>query len=50
MTALTEVEDLLAVIRYAQGLAFTDADQLVLAGYSQGGFVSGLAAARCGDA
>lgn len=50
MTALTEVEDLMTVIRYAQGLAYTDADQLVLVGYSQGGFVSGLAAAQCGDA
>lgn len=50
MTVLTEVEDLLAVIGYAQGLPFTDADQIVLTGYSQGGFVSGLAAARCGDA
>lgn len=50
MTVLTEVEDLLAVIRYAQGLPYTDADQLALAGYSQGGFVSGMAAARCGDA
>lgn len=50
MTVLTEVEDLLTVIRYAQELPYTDADQLVLTGYSQGGFVSGLTAARCGDA
>lgn len=48
MTVLSEVEDLLTVIGYAQGLACTDAGQLVLLGYSQGGFVSGLAAARCG--
>ena len=49
MTVLTEVEDLLTVIRYAQSLPYTDAGQVVLTGYSQGGFVSGLAAARCGD-
>lgn len=50
MTVLTEVADLQAVIRYAQSLPYTDADQLVLAGYSQGGLVSGLTAARCGNA
>jgi len=50
MTVLTEVADLQAVIRYAQSLPYADADQLVLAGYSQGGLVSGLTAARCGDA
>ena len=49
MTVLTEVEDLLTVIRYAQSLPYTDAGQVVLTGYSQGGFVAGLAAARCGD-
>lgn len=49
MTVLTEVEDLQAVMRYAQSLPYADADQLVLAGYSQGGLVSGLTAARCGD-
>lgn len=50
MTITTEVEDLLTVISYAKSQSFTDAGQLVLAGYSQGGFVSGLAAARCGEA
>lgn len=49
MTLLTEVEDLMAVLCYAQSLPCTDADQVVLVGYSQGGLVSGLAAARCGE-
>ena len=48
MTIWTEVEDLLAVKEYVQGLPYTDNGNLVLSGFSQGGFVSGLAAARCG--
>lgn len=49
MTIWTEVEDLLAVKEYVQGLPYTDNGNLVLSGFSQGGFVSGLAAARCGE-
>lgn len=49
MTIWTEVEDLLTVIKYVQKLPFTDNSNLVLLGFSQGGFVSGLAAAKCGD-
>lgn len=46
MTVLSEREDLKAVIAYAQSLAFTDSDRLVLMGCSQGGFVSALTAAQ----
>lgn len=49
MTVTSEVEDLLAVKDYVLLQPFTDADRLVLAGISQGGFVSGLAAARLGN-
>lgn len=49
MTILTEVADLLAVKEYVQSLPYTDNSNLVLVGFSQGGFVSGLAAAKCGD-
>ncbi len=49
MTLSTEVEDLISVKNYVQGLPWIDAKRLILAGYSQGGFVSGLAAARCKD-
>ena len=49
MTILTEVADLLAVKEYVQNLPYTDNSNLVLVGFSQGGFVSGLAAAKCGD-
>ncbi len=49
MTIGTEVADLLAVKEYVQSLPFTDNNNLVLLGFSQGGFVSGLAAAKCGN-
>lgn len=45
MSVLTEMEDLLAVIEYVQSLPYTG-KELLLAGCSQGGFVSGLAASR----
>lgn len=45
MSVLTEVEDLEAVIAYAQGLPYTG-EELLLAGASQGGFVSALTAAK----
>lgn len=46
MTVLTEVLDLEAVAAYVRGLAYIDAESLVLMGCSQGGFVSALLAAR----
>ena len=49
MSVLTEVEDLLKVIEYVEKLPFTDMSRLVLFGFSQGGFVSALAAAQLGE-
>ena len=46
MSVLTEVEDLKAVIDYARSRTYVDADQLLLMGCSQGGFVSALTAAQ----
>ncbi|MBE5961887.1 MAG: alpha/beta hydrolase [Lachnospiraceae bacterium] len=46
---LTEVDDLLCVKDYVKSLPYVEQDNLILAGESQGGFVSGLAAARCPD-
>ena len=48
MSVLTEKEDVKAVLRYAKSLPFTDAARVVLAGCSQGGFVSALTAAELG--
>lgn len=49
MTISSEVADLCAVIDAVTAQSFVDAAQVMLLGVSQGGFVSGLAAARCGD-
>lgn len=49
MTITTEVADLLAVKSFVTEQSFVDPENLILAGASQGGFVSGLAAAKCGD-
>lgn len=49
MSVLTEVQDLEAVIRYAQSLPYTS-DTLLLMGCSQGGMVSALTAAKHPDA
>ncbi len=49
MNISTEVMDLMIVIKYVKALDFVDPGRIVLMGFSQGGFVSGLAAARCGD-
>ena len=49
MSVLTEVQDLEAVIRYAQSLPYTG-DTLLLMGCSQGGMVSALTAAKHPDA
>ena len=45
MSVLTEVQDLEAVIKYAQGLPYNSKD-ILLMGCSQGGFVSALTAAK----
>ena len=44
MSVLTEKTDLLNVLDYVRTLDFVDADHITLAGCSQGGFVSALAA------
>ncbi len=49
MTVLTEREDLGTVLAYVKALPYTDNDRIVLWGFSQGGFVSALAAARIGE-
>ena len=48
MSVLTEVEDLEAVIAYARSLPY-NGSELLLAGASQGGFVSALTAAKNPD-
>lgn len=45
----TEVEDLTAVKDYVKELPYVDETNLILAGVSQGGLVSGLTAAKCKD-
>ena len=49
-TILTEVADLTAVIRHVKTLPYVDESRVTLLGCSQGGMVSGLAAAKCKDA
>ncbi len=49
MSVLTEVKDLSAVIDYACGLPYTNAERILLMGCSQGGFVSALTAAKLKD-
>lgn len=46
MSVLTEVEDLKAVIEFAKSQSYTDENELILLGCSQGGFVSAIAAAE----
>lgn len=46
MTVFTEESDLEAVADYVRGLPYIDGDNLILMGFSQGGFVSALFAAR----
>ena len=46
MSVLTEVEDLLAIIEAAKKLDYVDSENLTLCGFSQGGFVSALVAAK----
>jgi dienelactone hydrolase len=49
MTVLTEKEDLLAVVKYAETLEDADNNNISLMGFSQGGFVSALVAAELKD-
>lgn len=49
MTPFTEVQDLAAIMDYVCSLPYTDESDLTLMGCSQGGFVSGLAAAAYPD-
>lgn len=49
MSTASEVEDLITVKTYVQNLPYINTDELILAGISQGGFVSGLTAAKCGN-
>ena len=46
MSVLTEVKDLEAVIRYARGREYSDPEEILLMGCSQGGFVSAIAASK----
>lgn len=49
MNITSEVQDLCAVIEYVKTLEFVDEKQIILFGESQGGFVSGIAAAKYRD-
>lgn len=49
MSVLSELKDLLAVIRYVSSLNYVDEKRIILLGCSQGGFVSALAATRYPD-
>lgn len=46
MSVLTEAEDLEAVIEYVKGKEYTDSENILLMGCSQGGFVSALTAVK----
>lgn len=47
MTIESECEDLMTVLHTVQGLTYIDEENISLWGCSQGGFVSGLVAAKC---
>lgn len=49
MTVFTEVEDLFAVIEHVKKCSYVDSEDITLLGCSQGGFVSGMVAARRDD-
>lgn len=49
MTVFTEVEDLKAVISYAEAQPYADPNRLLLMGCSQGGLVTALTAAELGN-
>ena len=46
MSVLTEAEDLKAVIEFAKSQSYTDENELILLGCSQGGFVSAIVSAE----
>ena len=46
MSVLTEVKDLEAVIQYARGREYSNSEEILLMGCSQGGFVSAIAASK----
>ena len=48
MSVLTEMKDLIAVKNFAKEQNYVDSENIILLGESQGGFVSGLVAAKCG--
>lgn len=48
-TIWTEMADLIAVINHVKALPYINEKKLILFGCSQGGMISGLAAAKCGD-
>ena len=49
MSVLTEVSDLHVVIEYAKSLPYTDSENILLMGCSQGGFVSAITAAQLNE-
>ena len=49
MSVMTEVSDLEAVLAAAKSWDFVDADRIILNGFSQGGIVSAITAARHAD-
>lgn len=49
MSTQSEMEDLITVKNYVKEQSYINTDELILVGISQGGFVSGLAAAKCKD-
>lgn len=49
MTIQSECEDLITVLHTVRELPYIDEENISLLGCSQGGFVSGLVAAGCGD-
>lgn len=49
MSVLTEIKDLEAVMEYVKSLPYSDSDNILLMGCSQGGFVSALTAAKRQD-
>lgn len=49
MCISSEVSELIAVKNYMQSKVYVDVKNIILMGFSQGGLVSGLTAARCKD-
>lgn len=49
MSVITETKDLIAVIEYTKSLSYTNENEIILMGCSQGAFVSALVAAKLKD-